>query len=84
MNLVVDALSRKGQAHTTITTHMPDELAEEFDKLNLGIVPHIEGVTIEVEPHSRARYLEGSDWRCQNPRDSRPDGRGKRCRFHGG
>jgi hypothetical protein len=83
VNLVADALSRKGQAHTTIATQMPNELVEEFDKLNLGIVPHI-GVTIEVEPHSRARYLEGSDWRCQNPRDSRPDGRGKRCIFYGG
>ena len=48
-NLVADALSRKGQVHATIVTQLPDELAEDFERLNLGIVAHAEVVTIEVE-----------------------------------
>jgi hypothetical protein len=49
-NLVADALSRKGQVHAAIVTQLPDELAEDFERLNLGIVAHAEGITIEVEP----------------------------------
>jgi hypothetical protein len=49
-NLVIDGLSRKEHAHTTIATQLPDELVEEFDRLNLRIVTHAEGITIEVEP----------------------------------
>jgi hypothetical protein len=49
-NLVADALSRKGHAHAAMATQLPDRLVEEFDRLNLGIVSHTEGVTIEVEP----------------------------------
>jgi hypothetical protein len=41
-NLVADALSQKGQAHTIVATQMLDKLAEEFDRLNLGIVVYIE------------------------------------------
>jgi hypothetical protein len=39
-NLVVDALSRKDHVHAAIITQLPNELAEDFDKLNLGIVAH--------------------------------------------
>jgi hypothetical protein len=39
-NLVADALSRKEHVHATIVTQLPDELAEDFEKLNLGIVVH--------------------------------------------
>jgi hypothetical protein len=49
-NLVADALSRKGQVHAAIVTQLPDELAEDFERLNLGIVAHTEGITIELEP----------------------------------
>jgi hypothetical protein len=49
-NLVADALSRKVHAHAAMGTQLPDRLAEELDRLNLGIVAHTEGVTIEVEP----------------------------------
>jgi hypothetical protein len=35
-------------------------LAEEFDELNLGIVAHAEGITIEVEP-----TLEQDIWKGQ-------------------
>jgi hypothetical protein len=49
-NLVVDALSQKEHVHALIVTQLPDELAKYFAKLNLGIVAHTEGVSIEVEP----------------------------------
>jgi hypothetical protein len=49
-NLIVDALSWKDYAHAAMATQLPNMLAEEFDRLNLGIVSHAEGVTIEVEP----------------------------------
>jgi hypothetical protein len=29
---------------------LPKELVEDFERLNLGIVAHTEGITIEVEP----------------------------------
>jgi hypothetical protein len=59
-NLVVDALSRKDYVHADIATQLPDRLAEEFDRLNLGIVAHVEVVTIEVEP-----TLEQDIWKGQ-------------------
>jgi hypothetical protein len=49
-NLVADALCRKWQVHAAIVTQLPDELGEDFERLNLGIVAHTEGITIEVEP----------------------------------
>jgi hypothetical protein len=52
-NLVVDALSRKEHVHATIVTQLPDKLAEGFAKLNLGIVAHTEGVTVEGLLRSR-------------------------------
>jgi hypothetical protein len=48
--LVADALSRKEHAHSAIVAQLPDEIVEEFMRLNLWIVTHIEGVTIDVEP----------------------------------
>jgi hypothetical protein len=50
VNLVVDALSRKEHAHAAIATQLPDELANDFERLNLGIVAHAEGITIKVKP----------------------------------
>jgi hypothetical protein len=52
-NLVADALSQKEHVHAAIVTHLPDELVEDFERLNLGIVAHTEGITIEVEPTIR-------------------------------
>jgi hypothetical protein len=49
-NLVVDALSRKEHVHAPIVTQLPDELVEDFEKLNLGIVARTKGITIEVDP----------------------------------
>jgi ribonuclease HI len=48
-NLVEDALGRKGQANVTWAFLLPDELMKEFEKLNLGMATHTEGVTLEVE-----------------------------------
>jgi hypothetical protein len=43
-------LSQKEHAHAAIVTQLPDELAEDFERLNLGIVGHTDGITIELEP----------------------------------
>jgi ribonuclease HI len=48
-NLVADALSRKGHANMALAFQLPDELMKDFESLNLGIVAHTEGVTLEVE-----------------------------------
>ena len=48
-NLVADALSRKGHANLALAFQLPEELMREFEKLNLSIVAHAEGVTMEVE-----------------------------------
>jgi hypothetical protein len=49
-NLVADSLSRKEHVHAAIVSQLPDGLVEYFERLNLGIVAHTEGITIEVEP----------------------------------
>jgi hypothetical protein len=58
-NLVADALSRKEHVHAAIVTQLPDELAEDFAKLNMVIVAHTEGVTIEVEPTLEQEIRKG-------------------------
>jgi hypothetical protein len=49
-NLVADALSRKEPVHSAVVAQLPDEIVEDFRRLNLGIVAHTEGVAIDVEP----------------------------------
>ena len=49
VNLVADALSRKEHVHATIVAQIPNEIVEDFRRLNMGIVAHTEGVTIDVE-----------------------------------
>jgi ribonuclease HI len=49
-NLVADALSRKEHVHSAFVVQLPNELAKDFERLNLGIVTHMEGITIELEP----------------------------------
>jgi hypothetical protein len=58
-NLVADALSRKEHVHAAIVAQLPDELVENFDKVNLGIVAHTEGITIEVEPTLEQEIRKG-------------------------
>jgi hypothetical protein len=48
--LVADALSRKEHVHSAVVAQLPDEIVEDFRRLNLGIIAHTEGVTIDVEP----------------------------------
>jgi hypothetical protein len=38
---------------------LPEELMEEFEKLNLGMVVHSEGVTLEVESTLEQQISEG-------------------------
>jgi hypothetical protein len=77
-NLVADALSRKEHVHAAIVTQLPDELVEDFERLNLGIVAHAEGITIEVEPtlHQKIRKGEISDAKIQEIKDPMVEGRG--------
>jgi hypothetical protein len=45
--LVADALSRKEHVHSAVVAQLLDEIIEEFSRLNLGMVAHTEGVTID-------------------------------------
>jgi hypothetical protein len=47
-NLVADALSWKEHVHAAIVAQLPNELVEDFERLNLGKDAHTEGITIEV------------------------------------
>jgi hypothetical protein len=58
-NLVADALSRKGQANMPLAFQLPDELMKEFEKLNLDMAAHTEGVTLEVESTLEQQIREG-------------------------
>jgi hypothetical protein len=49
-NVVADALSRKSQVNMMVAHPMPYELAKEFDKLSLGFLNNVRGVTVELEP----------------------------------
>jgi hypothetical protein len=77
-NLVADALSRKEHVHAAIIAQLPDELAEDFKKLNLGIVAHTEGITIEVEPTLEQEIHKGQigDVKIQEIKDLITEGRG--------
>ena len=58
-NVAADALSRKSYVNTKMASEMPQELYQEFEKLNLGFVAHIEGITIEVEPTLEQEIRKG-------------------------
>jgi hypothetical protein len=77
-NLVADALSRKEHVHATIITYLPNELVEDFEKLNLGIVAHTEGVTIEVELTLEQEICKGQigDAKIYEIKDLVAEGRG--------
>jgi hypothetical protein len=49
-NIVADALSRKSQVNLMVAHQMPYELAREFDRLSLGFLNSMRGVTVELEP----------------------------------
>jgi hypothetical protein len=77
-NLVADALSRKEYVHSVIVAQLPNEIVEDFMRLNLGIVTHIEGVTIEAEPTLEQEIRKGQtgDARIQEIKDLITEGRG--------
>jgi hypothetical protein len=77
-NLVADALSRKEHVHSAIFAQLPDEIVKDFMRFNLGIVTHIEGVTIEVEPTLEQEIRKGQtgDVRIQEIKDLITEGRG--------
>jgi hypothetical protein len=58
-NLVTDALSRKEHIHSAVIAQLPDENVEDFRRLNLGIVAHTEGVTIDVESTLEREFRKG-------------------------
>jgi hypothetical protein len=64
--------------HAAIVSQLLDELAEDFAKLNLGIVAHTEGVTIEVEPTLEQEIHKGQigDVKIQEIKDMITEGRG--------
>jgi hypothetical protein len=47
---MADALSRKSQVNMMVARPMPYELAKEFDKLSLGFLNNMRGVTVELGP----------------------------------
>jgi hypothetical protein len=77
-NLVANALSRKEHVHAAIVAQLPDELVEDLERLNLGIVAHTEGVTIEVEPTLEQEIRKGQigDVKIQEIKDLITEGRG--------
>jgi hypothetical protein len=77
-NLVADALSRKEHVHSTVVAQLPDEIVEDFRKLNMGIVAHTEGVIIDVEPTLEQEIHKGQigDAKIQETKDLITEGRG--------
>jgi hypothetical protein len=77
-NLVADALSRKEHVHAAIVAQLPNEPVEDFRRLNLGIVAHTEGITIEVEPTLEKEIHKGQidDAKIQEIKDLITEGRG--------
>jgi hypothetical protein len=48
-NVLADALSCKSQGNTIIAHLMPQELYWEMERLNFGMLPHIEATIMEAE-----------------------------------
>jgi hypothetical protein len=78
VNLVADALSRKEHIHSAIVAQLPEEIVEDFRRLNLGIVTHTDGVTIDVEPTFEQEVRKGQfgDDKIQEINDLITEGRG--------
>jgi hypothetical protein len=76
--LVADALSRKEQVHSAIVAQLPDEIVEDFRRLNLGIVARTEEVIIDMEPTLEQEIRKGKfgDTKTQEIKDLITEGRG--------
>jgi hypothetical protein len=77
-NLVAEALSRKEHVHLAVVAQLPDEIVEDFRRLNLGIVAHTEGVTIDVEPTLEQEIRKGQigEAKIQEIKELITEGRG--------
>jgi hypothetical protein len=73
--LVADALSWKEHVHSAFVVQLPDELAKDFERLNLRIVTHTEGVTIELEPTLEQEIHKGQVGDAQEINDLITEGR---------
>jgi hypothetical protein len=77
-NLVADALSRKEHVHSAVVAQLPDEIVEDFRRLNLEIVAHTEGIIIDVEPTLEQEIHKGQigDAKIQEIKDLITEGGG--------
>jgi hypothetical protein len=77
-NLVADALNRKEHVHSAVVAQLTDEIVEDFRRLNLGIVAHTKGVTIDVEYTLEQEIRKGliGDAKIQEIKDPITEGRG--------
>jgi hypothetical protein len=75
--LVANALSRKEHVHSAIVAELPNEIVEDFKRINLGIVAHTKGVIIDVEPTLEQEIHKGQadDARLQEIKDLITEGR---------
>jgi hypothetical protein len=84
VNVVADALSRKSQVNIMVAHLMPYELAKEFDRLSLGFLNNMRGVTVELQPTLEREIKEAqkNDEKINDIRQLILEG--KRQRFSGG
>jgi hypothetical protein len=78
-NVVADALSRKSQVNMMVAHPMPYELAKENDRLSLGFLNSMRGVTVELEPTLEREIKEAqkNDEKINEIRQLILEGRGK-------
>jgi hypothetical protein len=78
-NIVADALSRKIQVNMMVAHPMPYEMAKEFDRLSLGFLNNMRGVTVELEPTLEREIKEAqkNDKKINEIRRLILEGRGK-------
>jgi hypothetical protein len=78
-NVVADALSRKSQVNMMVAHPMPYELAKEFDRLSLGFLNSMRGVTVELEPtlEQEIKEAQKNDEQINEIRQLILEGRGK-------
>jgi hypothetical protein len=76
---VADASSRKCQVNMMVTHQMPYELAKEFDRLSLGFLNSLRGVTVELEPtlEQEIKEAQKNDEKISEIRQLILEGRGK-------
>jgi hypothetical protein len=78
-NMVADALSRKSQVNMLVAHPMPYEMAKEFDRLSIGFLNSMRGVTVELEPTLEREIKEAqkNDEKISEIRQLILEGRGK-------